>query len=357
MIDETSFGFLRKLLDTPGPSGAEVGAARVWREEAALFADRVDGDVSGNSFAILNPEGAPRIMLAGHIDEIGVMVMHIDDDGFLYIDGIGGWDPQVLVGQRIRVLTRKGEVLGVVGKKPIHLFEAEDKEKASKLSDLWIDIGARDRSDAEERGIRVGDPGVVDSRLVELGNGRIASRSIDNRIGAFIVLEAVRRLAEDRPRAMVAAVATAQEEIGHGGGGARTGAYAVDPQIGLVVDVTFATDSPGVEKKRVGEHRLGGGPVLGRGSAAHPLVFDLLAATAEREGIPFSIQATPRYTATDADAIHLSRAGIATGTISIPNRYMHSPSEMASLDDLDAAIRLIVAFCRTASEETELVPR
>jgi putative aminopeptidase FrvX len=357
MIAETSFAFLRRLLDTPGPSGTELAPARVWREEAGRFADRVDADVSGNSVAVVHEAGTPRVMLAGHIDEIGVMVTHVDPEGFLYVDGIGGWDPQVLVGQRIRILTRKGDVLGVVGKKPIHLFKAEDRDKASKLVDLWIDVGARDREDALERGIRVGDPGVVDARLVELGNGRIASRSIDNRIGAFIVLEALRRLADERPAAMVAAVATTQEEIGHGGGGARTGAYALDPQVALVVDVTFATDAPGVEKKQVGEHSLGGGPVLGRGSAVHPLVFELLASTAEEEGIPFSLQATPRFTSTDADAIHVSRQGIATGTISIPNRYMHSPNEMVALDDLDAAIRLIVAFCRRISAETTLIPR
>jgi putative aminopeptidase FrvX len=357
-LNTRSIEFLKRLLDTPGPSGHEVAAARVWREEAESFADDVAVDVSGNSIATVGGDG-PRVMLAGHIDEIGVMVTHIDEDGFLYIEGIGGWDAQVLVGQRIRLLTRRGELLGVVGKKPIHLMKSEEKEKASKLSDLWIDIGVRGRDAVAERGVRVGDPGVIDSRLLELGEGLIASRSVDNRIGAFIVLEAVRILAnEGGCRARVSAVATTQEEVGYlSGGGARTGAYVLEPQVALVVDVTFATDAPGIEKKEVGEHRIGGGPVLTRGSAVHPLVFERLVEIAERESIPYSLTASPRYTSTDADAIYLSRQGVATGLIGVPNRYMHSPNEIVSLDDLERAARLIAAFCRDLSERDDFVPR
>ena len=353
----SSFDFLKRLLDTPGPSGFEAAAARVWREEAERFADRVDADVTGNSYATVGEGGSPRVMLAGHIDEIGLMVTHVDDDGFLYFDGIGGWDPQVLVGQRVRVLTKAGEVIGVIGKKPIHLIKPDERDKASNITDLWIDVGAKDRAAATERGVRVGDPAVIDSRLVELGDGLIVSRSIDNRIGAYVVLEALRLLAEERPRAEVTAVATAQEEIGYTGGGARTGAYRIEPQVALVVDVTFATDAPGVEKKELGEHKIGGGPVLTRGSAAHPLVFEKLVEVAEREEIPYSISASPRYTSTDADAIHLTRAGVATGLISVPNRYMHSPNELVSLEDLERAARLIAAFVRDLGPETDFVPR
>ena len=183
--------FLKKLLDTPGPSGFESAPAKVWREEASKFA-KVRGDVAGNSIAEVNPEGSPTIMLAGHIDEIGVIVTYVDDDGFVYISGIGGWDPQVLVAQRIRFLGRKGDVYGVVGKKPIHLIKSEDRDKASKMTDLWVDIGAASKKEAEER-LSIGDPGVIDSRTMEFPNGRIVSRSIDDRIGAFIVLEALRR--------------------------------------------------------------------------------------------------------------------------------------------------------------------
>ena len=346
-----SLEFLKRLLDTPAPSGFEAPAARAWREEAQGIADVVDADVSGNSTAILNPDASPRIMLAGHIDEIGVMLTHVDDEGFLYFAAIGGWDPQVLVGQRIRLRGRDRDVLGVIGRKPIHLIKGEEKEKASKIEDLWIDVGASSRAEVVSRGLRVGDPGVIDAGLVQLSDDRIASRSIDNRIGAFVVLEALRLLAADRPAAQVAAVATAQEEIGYTGGGARTSAYALDPHVALVVDVTFATDSPGMEKKELGDHKLGGGPVLTRGSASHPLVFERLLAAAEREGIPCTISASPRYTSTDADAIYLSRRGVATGLISVPNRYMHSPNEVISLADLDATARLIAAFCREVTAD------
>ncbi|CAN5776076.1 M42 family metallopeptidase [soil metagenome] len=359
MIPASSFDFLKRLLDANAPSGFETPAARIWRAEAEGISDRVDVDVSGNSTAILNPGGSPRVMLAGHIDEIGLMITHIDEDGFLYVDGIGGWDSQVLVGQRLRILTRKGIVMGVVGKKPIHLMKPDEREKVSKLSDLWLDIGASDREEAESRGLRVGDPAVVDASMLQLGEDLIASRAIDNRIGAFIVLEAVRLLAErsSPPAAEVAAVATAQEEIGSNGGGARTSAYHLDPQIALVVDVTFASDAPQIEKKQTGEHKLGSGPVLSRGSAIHPLVFERLASTAEAENIPFTIQASPRSTSTDADAIYLSRAGVATGVISVPNRYMHSPNEIVSLSDLSATAQLIAAFVEGLSADTDFVPR
>ena len=355
-VEDQSFEFLKRLLDTPGPSGHEAAVARVWREEAAGFADRVEADVSGNSVAWLNEPGAPRVMLAGHIDEIGVMVTHIDENGFLYFEGIGGWDPQVLVAQRIHLMTTQGAVMGVIGKKPIHLIKTEEKEKASKTTDLWIDIGAKDRAAAAARGVRVGDPGVIDARMIELGDGIIASRSIDNRIGAFVVLEALRLLAADRPAAAIAAVATAQEEIGYFGGGARVSAYKLDPQVALVVDVTFATDAPGIEKKELGEHKLGGGPVLARGAAAHPVVFDRLVAAAEKAEIAYTINASPRFTSTDADAIYLSRAGVAPGLISVPNRYMHSPNEMVSLHDLEQTARLIAAFVRDLTPDTNLIP-
>jgi len=356
-MQTSSYEFLKRLLDAPGPSGFETAAARVWRAEAEGFADAVDVDVAGNSSATLG-SGGPRVMLAGHVDEIGVMVTHVDEDGFLYIDGIGGWDPQVLVGQRIRFLTRKGPVVGVVGKKPIHLMKQEEKDKAIKLQELWVDVGAKDLDAATERGIRVGDPGVVDCTLVELGGGLIASRAADNRIGAFVVLEALRELAAgERPGAQVVAVATTQEEIGYHGGGARASAFALEPAVAIAVDLTFSSCAPGIEKKQVGDHKLGSGPVLSRGSAIHPLVFERLAETAEQEGIPFTIQASPRSTSTDADAIYLQRAGVATAVVSVPNRYMHSPNEVVALDDVDATVRLLAAFCRGLGDGDEFIPR
>ncbi len=355
MIDEQATAFLKKLLDTPGPSGFESAPAKVWREEAGKFA-KVRADVAGNSIAEVNPEGSPTIMLAGHIDEIGVIVTYIDDEGYVYITSIGGWDPQVLVAQRIRFLAKDGDVFGVVGKKPIHLIKTEDREKASKVKDLWVDIGAKTKTEAEER-LSIGDPGVIDSRTMEFPNGLIVSRSIDDRIGAFIVLEALKRYAADPGTAHVVAVATTQEEIAYRGGGALICASCISPQMALVVDVTFATDHPDMEKKELGEAKIGGGPVLTRGSIISPVVFNLLKATAEKNDISFVVQAAGRDTSTDADAIHIAREGIATGLVSVPNRYMHSPNELVSLEDLDRTAELLAETCRAVTADTDFTAR
>src|SRR3954470_25018782 len=310
MLSPSSIAFLKRLLDAPAPSGFETVAARVWRTEAGTFADKVTTDVAGNSMAEVNPGGLPTIMLDGHIDEIGVIIQYIDEEGYLYIAPIGGWDPQVLVGQRIRFLGNDGDVLGVVGKKPIHLMKADDREHASKFTDLWVDIGAAKRDQAEAR-LSVGDPGVIDSRTMDFPNDRIVSRSIDDRIGAFIVLEALRRYAEKPGSARVVAAATTQEEIAWHGGGALVCTNCINPQIALVVDVTFATDHPNIEKKEIGDHKMGGGPVFGRGALLSPDVFELLRAAARAKNIPFSVHAIGRDSATNADAIHVAQEGVA----------------------------------------------
>lgn len=348
--------FLQSLLDEPGPSGWEDRPARVWRREAERFAGRVWSDVQGNSFAAVGEERRPRIMLAGHMDEIGLQVTHIDEKGFLYFDGIGGWDSQVLVGQRVRVLGRGAEVPGVIGKKPIHLMQADDRKKVSEIRDLWLDLGAASRDEVRELGVRVGDPVVLATGSVRLAGDRIASRAIDNRVGAYVVLEALRHLAEDgAPHAGAVAVATVQEEIGYSGGGARSSAFSLEPDAALVVDVTFATDVPDVNPKEIGEHQVGGGPVLSRGSANHPLVIDRLVDAAEAEEIPYTLQAAPRATRTDADGIFMVRTGVPTGVVSIPNRYMHSPSEVVSIGDLDRAARLLAGFVRRIEREASFL--
>lgn len=355
MLNDTSIAFLKMLLDTPGPSGFESAPAKVWRTEASRFSS-VRSDVIGNSIAEVAGTGGPTIMLAGHIDEIGVIVTWIDENGFAYIEPIGGWDTQVLVGQRIRFIGRAGEVYGVVGKKPIHLMKPEERDKVTKFSDMWVDIGALNRAEAAER-LSIGDGGVLDAKVTDMPNNRIVSRSIDDRIGAFIVLEALRRYAAKPGTARVVAVATCQEEIGFSGGGARAAAHSVRPQMAIAVDVTFATDHPGIEKKEVGEHKLDGGPVLTRGSVTSPVVFRLLRSTAEELGMPYSLHAAGRSTSTDADAIQLAREGVATGLVSIPNRYMHSPNEMVSLDDLDRAATLIAEVCRRVTAATDFTDR
>ena len=349
-------GFLERLLRAPGPSGFEARAAGVWRDEAQTFAHGVWTDVSGNSVASVNPQGTPRVMMAGHIDEIGLQITHIDDDGYLYFDVIGGWDAQVLVGQRVTVLGREGDVPGVVGKKAIHLLEPDERTKASKVKDLWVDLGAVSADEVTGLGIGVGDPMIVAAGPLSLAGDRIVSRAIDDRVGAYVVLEALRIVSESEVEAAAFAVATTQEEIGHQGGGARPGAWALEPDVAVVVDVTFSTDVPDVSKKELGDHRIGGGPVLTRGSAAHPVVFDRLAQAAEEEGIPFTVQASPRATRTDADAIHLVRGGVPTGLVSIPNRYMHSPNELVSVSDLERTAQLLAAFVRGLESAVDFTP-
>ena len=351
-----SLAFLKTLLDTPGPSSFEAAPARAWRAEAQRFADSVSADVAGNSFATLNAEASPRLMFAGHIDEIGIMVTHVDDEGYLSFDGIGGWDQQVFVGQRVVILGRSGRVTGVVGKKAIHLMDKDEREKVSKVEDLWIDIGAVDRAEAEAR-IRIGDPGVLAAGVIEFPNGRLVSRSIDNRIGAFVVLEALRLLAKDRPRATVSAVATTREEIAATGGGARSSASRLEPDVAIVVDVTHATDYPGVDKRKHGDYRLGGGPTISRGASVSEIVFELLIETAELEGIPYRIEAASRDTHTDAEAIFNAHRGVATGLVSVPNRYMHSPNEMVALDDLERTARLLAAFARKLGPDSSFIPQ
>ncbi|MEW6636082.1 MAG: M42 family metallopeptidase [Actinomycetota bacterium] len=351
MRDE-SYEFLKSLLGTPGPSGKEIAVAKVWREEAGRFAE-VRGDRMGNSFATLNAGGSPKVMLSGHIDEIGLMITHIDEQGLLHFTGVGGWDPQVLVGQRVRLQTKNGEVPGVIGKKAIHLMESEERKKVSQIKNLWIDIGAKDADEAKGM-VRVGDVGVLDQDLLELPNGRIASRSIDNRMGAFVVLEALRLLSEEEDiSAEVVAVASVQEEIGlYGACGA---AYGLDPDAAIAVDVTHATDTPGVSKNENGDHALGSGPVIARASVLSPIVYEGLIEAAESEGIPYTVEADSRSTGTDADAIHFTRAGIATGLVSCPNRYMHSPNEIVDVEDVANCARLIAAYVKTLDASMDFI--
>ena len=349
---EASYEFLKCLLSTPGPSGYERAAAEIWRAEAGEFAE-VRGDRMGNSFATLNGGGAPRVMLSGHIDEIGLMVTHVEEGGLLRFQGVGGWDPQVLVGQRVLVQTMNGVVPGVIGKKAIHVMEADERKKVSEIKSLWIDIGAKDGDEAKGR-VRVGDVAVVDQDVLELPNGRIASRSLDNRMGAFVVLETLRLLSEGESLAAeVVAVASVQEEIGLYG--ARGAAFGLDPDAAIAVDVTHATDTPGIPKNEHGDHSLGSGPVITRAANLSPLVTDGLIDIAEGEGIPYTLEADSRSTSTDADAIQFTRAGIATGLVSAPNRYMHSPNEIVALEDLENCARLIAAYVKGLKQGTDFV--
>jgi endoglucanase len=345
---------LLDLLAARGPSGYETAPAAVWRDAAKGFAE-VSTDVVGTPLALVAPKHdarspARRLLVMGHIDEIGLIVTHIDDQGYLWFGSVGGWDAQILVGQRVALDTRQGPVTGVVGKKPIHLLREEDRKKVAEIRDLHIDIGAKDGADARER-VRIGDVAVIDADPVELPNGRLVSRALDNRLGSFVALEVARLVAEAGGSEWeLAAVAVAQEEITFGG--SRTSAFSLEPDAAIVVDVTHATDAPGVEVKEIGKHELGSGPVISRGSTLHPGLFELLHETAEREQIPFTVEASARATGTDADAVHISRAGVPTGLVSIPIRYMHSPVELVQLDDVHACARLIAAAALRLEGET-----
>jgi endoglucanase len=345
---------LRSLLAAPGTSGREDAAAAVWQAAARAFTDQVSSDLLGSSTAVVpGTAGGPRLAVIGHIDEIGLMVTHIDDDGFVWFGGVGGWDPVNLVGQRVELHTREGVVPGVIGRKPLHLMEPDEREKAPKLRELHIDIGARDGAEARRR-VQVGDWAVIAGEPVELSEGRWAARAMDNRLGCWVALEAARLVAEagGAPGDVVACAVTQEETTL---GGATTTTFALDPDVAIVVDVTHATDAPNVDKRQEGDHGLGAGAVLNAGSIVHPRVLDLLRETAAEHGIPVSFEATPRLSGTDGDAVHLSRRGVPTGIVSVPLRYMHSPVEIVQLSDVDACARLIAAFAQRLSAETSFV--
>jgi len=356
MRDE-SRAFLHGLLEAAGPSNYEIAAARVWRAEAAKFCAEVTPDVNGNTIARLRgavAPGAKKVVLCGHIDEIGLIVTHVNGDGTLAFRGIGGWDVPVLIGQRIRILARGGDVTGVIGRKAIHLMRDEDRDRAARLDDLWIDIGAADKEAAAAR-VRVGDAAVIDVLPVMLSDDLIASRALDDRCCAFIALETLRLLSEgEAPWCDVYAAATVQEEITLRG--AHTVAATLAPDVAIALDVTHASDRPGVAPQEVGEHGCGSGAAILRGGVANELLVDLLIATAAREGLSHTLEPSGGRSGTDADALVLNGRGTAGAVISVPCRYMHSPVEVVSLADVETCAKLLAATIRAIGPETSFVP-
>jgi putative aminopeptidase FrvX len=334
---------LNDLLTAAGPPGHEAAPAAVWREAAEAFGAEVTVDTMGSSVARVGGRGErPLLAVVGHIDEIALLVSHVGDKGFLHVVGSGGWDPQVLVGQRVQVLTREGPVPGVVGRKPIHLLEQDERKKAVELKRMHVDVGARDGDEARER-ISEGDQVVIAAEPAELSNGRVASRSLDNRLGVYVAVEVARRVHEaGGGGGPVAGVAAVQEEIG--AHGARAMAYGLQPDLAVVVDVTHATDAPGVEPGELGKHGLGDGPVITRGAIVSRPLNELLDEAARAEGIDCATEVAGGATHTDADVVHVSRTGVPTAIVSIPLRYMHSPVELVELADVEATIALIAAM-------------
>jgi len=345
--------FLKSILTTPSVTGFEEPVQRLVRDYASPFADSIRTDIHGNVIAARNPDAPLRVMLAGHCDQIGLIVNYIDKEGFIYVLTVGGWDIQNLVGVRVKIWTSKGPVDGVIGKKPIHLMEDDERKKVPKIKDMWVDIGAKDKEEAEQV-ISVGDPITVELEYRELHNNLIAAPATDDKAGVWVVMEALRRIDPAKLKVGVFAVSTVQEEIGVRG--AITSAFGIDPHVGIATDVTFATDCPTIEKKENGDVKLGGGPVLTRGPNITTKLANALVDVAKQHEIPLQIVAEGKVTGTDARAIQVNRSGVATALLSIPNRYMHTPVEMISLQDIDHAADLMARYCESIEPGVSYIP-
>ncbi|MBL9090186.1 MAG: M42 family metallopeptidase [Planctomycetaceae bacterium] len=352
-MDAAALDFLKQILDTPSPSGFERPVQELVRKYAAGFADKVTTDRHGNVFAIKNEDAPLRLMFAGHCDQIGLLVQYIDSDGFIYSQTIGGWDPQVLIGQKMLVWTSSGPVNGIIARKAIHLLTEEERKQVVKTKDLWIDIGAKTKEEAAAL-VKVGDPITMELGFRPMLNNTASATAMDDKCGLWVVMEALRRAAAKKPEVAIYAVSTVQEEIGLRG--AQTSTFSVDPHVGIAVDVTHATDCPTIDKKQEGDVKLGGGPVIYRGPNMNPIVVDRLMEIARQKEIAYQPAASGRATGTDANTMQTSRGGVATGLVSIPNRYMHSPVEMISLDDVDRAADLLAAFACDLKPTDEFIP-
>ena len=353
-MDNETFDFLRQLIETPSPSGFEAPAQRLVRQRLEQVADEVRTDVHGNVISAINPGGELRVMLAGHCDEIGLMVQHVLDGGFIRVAAIGGIDPAVVAGQRLVIHSANGPVHGVIGRKAIHHMEKDERGKPMKLHELWVDIGAKDRDDALAS-VEIGDPATFNVGLTELKNNVLTARGFDDRVGAFVMVETMRLLKQSRPDVAVYGVSTVQEELGLRG--ARTSAFGIDPHIGVAIDVGFASDYPGADKDRIGDVKIGAGPLLHRGPNINHVVGRMLVDVAKANDIPYQMSGEPRATGTDANAMQINRAGAATALVSVPNRYMHTPVEICSKDDIDNCSKLLAAFCAQIKPDIDLVPR
>jgi len=355
-MTEESFECLRQLLEVPSPSGYEAPARALLRQRVKSLADRVEVDMLGNLVATLEGEGQdkPRLMLTAHCDEIGFLVRYIDDRGFVYFAPIGGVDAHLVPGQRVSIQTSAGPLRGVVGKRPIHLMDAKDRERVVPLGEQFIDIGCNDGDEAKAL-VAIGDPVVFAGGLERLQGRRITSRALDDKMGAWLVAEAFCRLASDkRPAADVHAVFTVQEEVGLRGAG--PGAFGVAPDVAIVVEIGHGTDTPAHDPKQSGDVRLGNGPLISRGPNINHALFDLLQTAAKESDIPLQVIGEPRGTGTDANVIQLTRGGVATALLRVPTRYLHTPSEVLDLDDLEQALDLLVAASRKVRRRAEFIP-
>jgi putative aminopeptidase FrvX len=354
-MQKKDLDFLKALVEAPSPSGFEQPAAKVFRERLDKVADRVETNVMGSVHAVLggSKKNGVSVMLAGHIDEIGLMVNYITPEGYIAFAAIGGVDAAILPGMRVRVHTKDGALLGVMGRKPIHLIEEDERKTITKLDRLFIDVGLA--CDDVKAKVRIGDPITFDVGLETFGDGMAVSRAFDDKMGAWIaarVLEEVKKAGGAAGE--LTAAATVQEEIGLRGG--VTSAWWSDPQVGIAVEVGHATDYPDIDKRKHGEANCGAGPIIARGANVNPKLFDLLVSAAEKAHVAYQIGAEPRGTGTDANAIQLSRGGKAAALVSIPLRYMHTPTEVLALSDLDATVKLLTRFVLDLAPGTDFTP-
>lgn len=352
-METTAKQFLIDLLNAPGVSGAEQPVQKVVREYAQSFTSEMKTDLHGNLALAANTGQSTRLMLAGHCDQIGLIVSHIDDNGFIYTQTIGGWDPQQLIGQRMTIWTATGPVHGVIARKAIHLLEPEERKQVVKAKDLWIDIGAKNKDEAASL-VEIGDTVTLQLGFQPMLNGLANAPAMDNRTGLWVCVEALRRAVEKGLSCSLYAVSTVQEEIGLRG--ARTAAYGIDPHIGIAVDVTHATDCPTVDPKQQGEIKLGAGPVIVRGPNINPVVSSRLKSLAASNEIGVQANALGRAAPNDSNAIQVTRSGVAAGILAIPNRYMHSAVETISLDDIDNAAELLANFACSVENADEFIP-
>ncbi|MDQ8203717.1 M20/M25/M40 family metallo-hydrolase [Pelagicoccus sp. SDUM812003] len=338
--------FLLELLEAKSPSGAETQAQAVFDKYVQPSADVYLKDTIGNRIAILNPESETSALFAGHLDELGLQINYIDENGFLYFKTLGGHDRVVISGRRVLIQTRNGIIKGVTGKRAVHLMDSKEREKVPQIHEMWIDIAAKDRADAQSR-VQVGDVATYDHEFAFLNGSVATARAFDNKGGSYIVGETLRRLSKekDQLQAKIISVGNAQEEVGVRG--ATISSYNAKPTFAVAVDVGHATDHPDCDKRKFGEFKLGKGPIITRGPNINPIVFKKLIEAAEANGIPYQLEGDPRPTGTDARAIQVAGAGVATGLISLPLRYMHTPSEVVDLQDVEHCIQLLVAFSKS----------
>ena len=345
--------FLKDLLSTPGTSGGEQAIQQVVRSFVQPFADTVTTDVHGNVLATVNSAGRPTILLDAHCDQIGLIVRHIDSSGFIRVNPIGGWDIQILLGQRVVVHSSSGPLPGVIARKPIHLLDPEERKSVPKIRELLVDIGSASEAETREL-VSIGDFITPEPCLRELRNGRLSGVAMDDRTGVWVIMNALRIVAERKPAAKVVAVSSVQEEIGLRG--ATTSAFNVHPDVAIAVDVTHATDCPGIDQNEFGRIEIGKGPVIVRGANANPHVYRILMDQAKLNAIPVQINALGYPASNDGATIQLSRGGCAAGLVTIPNRYMHSPVELVAESDLEQAALLLAEFCIAIDESTSFIP-